>query len=402
MSSELTIDDLSAPIVDRAPHNEWAKAEVVVGPDGGSLTTGVLEAPLELSTDWAGVLRGFGLDPDIFEIVDDTVRMSKWQQSKRLENGDRDTIWLYSYSARFTRRPPKVEESDLEALRDRIAKWKPSKPVVPHVGEPCTFVTCWADWQVGKSENGGVAATVDRIHASFEATVARIKELRKAGRNIERVVVINMGDPAENCFGNYASQLFSVELNRRAQLNLCLDLWTSGILAIQPDAFFSTLCNHGEWARVKTGGAPLTTDSDNVGGYLADTLKRVFDGRDGAPSEWYIPHDEMVGMVNLSGVNVAFTHGHKIPSAAKEVEYLRGQSIRLLREQGAEPHLWLTAHRHHFRVDDFGPWFRFQCPSLDGGSKYFTDFSGLWSTPGTMTLLVGKHDVRGWSDVAVL
>ena len=110
--------------------------------------------------------------------------------------------------------------------------------------------------------------------------------------------------------------------------------------------------------------------------------------------------------VNLSGLEVAFTHGHKI--SGKEVEWLRSQSLRLLRENGAEPRLWVTAHKHHLKIDDFGPFTRIQCPSLDsdgspsGGSKWFADLSGQWSTPGQLTFLAGEHDKRGWSDLALL
>jgi hypothetical protein len=397
------VADVRKSTVDVAPHNEWAKAEIVVGRDGGTLATGTIEAPIEFASDWDGVLRGFGLDPTIFEIVDDTVTMSKWQQSKRLENGDRDTIWLYSYHARFQRKVAEVDEIDLDALRRRVSSWKPKgQSAVATDADPCTFVVCWADWQIAKSAGGGVNATVDRIHESYELCATRIKELRKIGRNIEKVVVINMGDPLEGCDGNYSSQLFSVELTQREQLNLVLDLWTNGIFALEPDVFASVLCNHGEWTRRGPGTRPVTTDSDNVGGYLGDTLQRVFENREGAPTEWAVAHDEMVQMLDLSGLDVAITHGHKITSHAKELEWLRGQSIRLLREHGREPRLWVTAHRHHVRVDDFGPWWRLQCPSLDGGSKWYADSSGQWSTPGTMTFLAGLHDPRGWSDMAIL
>ena len=378
------------------------RASVTVGADGGSLSTGALDRPLDLSTDWSEVLRGFGLDPEIFVVKNDTVRMSKWQQSRRLDNGDRDIVWLYSYRAQFARRAVGVEEVDITDLVERIASWRPAKPA-PKIDEsiPSTFVVCWADWQLGKSAGGGVAATVDRVHESFQMTIDRIAELRKI-RNIERVIVINMGDPIEGCDGNYSSQLASVELNQREQLNTALDLWAAGIMAIQPDEFASAMCNHGEWTRRGPGTKPVTTDSDNVGGYLADTLRRVFEGREGAPTKWSIPHDEMVTILSLSGLDVAITHGHKIPSASKEVEWLKGQSIRLLREQGAEPRLWITAHKHHVDIRDFGAWWRMQCPSLDGGSKWYTDSSGNWSTPGTMTFLAGRHDPRGWSDLAIL
>ena len=390
-------DALGVKVVD------WESANVVVTSQGGTLSTGALDEPLDLSTDWDEVMRGFGLDPAVFQVQGDTVSMSKWQQSRRLDNGDRDIVWLYSYKASFTRRSAEADEFDVAALRKRVHQWKPKAPARNASDDtPSTFVICWADWQLAKSAGGGVKATIARIEESYQLCVDRIAELRKMGRNVDKVAILNMGDPIEGCDGNYASQLHSVELNQREQLNLCLDLWANGILAIEPDVFASVLCNHGEWTRRGPGTKPVTTDSDNVGGYLGDTLQRVFDGREGAPSEWSIPHDEMVTMLDLSGLKVAITHGHKIPSAAKEADWLRAQSIRLLREHGAEPRLWVTAHKHHVRVDDFGPWWRLQCPSLDGGSKYYTDMSGNWSTPGTLTFLAGRHDARGWSDLAIL
>ena len=378
-------------------------ASVTVTPNGGEFSTGTLDKPLDLSTDWDEILRGFGLDPQVFQVADDTVKMSKWQQSKRLENGDRDIIWLYSYSARFNRRQATDEPFDIDNLMKRVQRWKPKPLRSPKtLQDPSTFVVCWADWQLGKSAGGGVPATIERIEESFQMCLERVAELRRMGRNIEKIAIINMGDPSESCSGHYDSQLFSVELTQREQLNCVLDMWDNGVMALQPDLFASTLCNHGEWTRQGTGTRPVTTDSDNVGGYLGDTLQRVFEGKEGGPTEWSIPHDEMITMLNLSGLDVAITHGHKIPSPAKEADWLRAQSIRLLREQGREPRLWITAHRHHVRVDDFGPWWRLQCPSLDGGSKYFTDMSGNWSTPGTLTFLAGQHDPRGWSDLAIL
>ena len=377
----------------------WAQVEL----DGGELSTGALDAPL--TGDWDGVLRSFGLDPDVFEVVDDTVRMSKWQSSKRLENGDRDLIWLYSYKARFRRRAFSVlPDAEVDRIRERVAKWKPVTRVVQASDAiPSTLVVCWADQQLGKSAGGGVEATVERILDGYEATVQRVKDLRKIGRNIENIAIVNMGDPIEGCDGNYASQLFTVELTQRQQLLLALDLWVQGVRRLAPLAetaqFISVLCNHGEWMR--RGGKSVTSDSDNAGGFLTDALQRILVGRPEAEAlGWSIPHDEMVTTAVLSGVKVAFTHGPKI--SRKEVEWLRGQSIRILREEGREPDIWVTAHRHHLQVEDFGPWYRFQCPSNDGGSKWYTDMTGNWSTAGTLTFLVGKHDDRGWSDMAVL
>lgn len=401
MSLSKDFDDLATE-----PRNEREKAWCEMTADGGEISTGQLQE--ELDGNWDSILKGFGLDPQIFEVADDTVRCSKWQSSKRLENGDRDIIWLFSYRAKFRRRTGNVfSDADFDEIRQQISKRKPAvlRGVKPSTQSPSTMVVCLADWQLGKSAGGGVKATVERVINSFDAIAERVKDLRKVGRNIEKIVIANMGDPIEGCGDHYASQTFTVELNQRQQLLLALDLWTKAVLKLAPLAekaeFISVLCNHGEWMR--RGPKSITGDSDNASGFLADALQRILEGRpEVANLEWFIPDDEMTMTSVLSDVKVAFNHGHKITSTAKESDWIKSQSIRILREEGRIPDLWITAHRHHLSVTDFGAYTRIQCPTLDGGSKWWTDSTGLWSQYGTLTVLVGQHDRFGWSDLAVL
>jgi hypothetical protein len=389
------------------PTNTATKPYAEIGLDGGEIATGVLTEPI--GDDWSSVLKSFGLDPNVFEVVGDKVRMSKWQSSKRLDSGDRDLIWLYSYRATFARRKaPNIDDDDFKQIRANIRAFKPFKQASKGVTQdPSTFVYLAADWQLGKSASGGVNGTTKRVLESFEKAVQRIDELQKTGRNIEQIAFVNMGDPIEGCSEFYSSQTFSVQLTQREQLLLALDLWTTGVTMLSGLApkmkFISTLSNHGEWTR--KGGRAITTDSDSADGFLSDALQRIL-GSHKIVDEWVIPHDQMSVTSNLSGMECAFTHGHKI--RGREFEWLRGQSLRLLRDNGQEPKIWFTAHKHHFLVQDFGVFTRFQMPSLDtdgsssGGSKWYTDSSGQWSSPGTTTMLVGKHDKRGWSDLAVL
>ena len=116
--------------------------------------------------------------------------------------------------------------------------------------------------------------------------------------------------------------------------------------------------------------------------------------------KWTIPHDEMVTTAVLSDVKVAFAHGHKM--SGKKKDWFNAQSIRILRDEGREPDLWVTAHFHHLEIIDHGAYTSLQCPSLDGGSKWFADTKGLWSTAGVLTFLTGRHDKRNYSDLQVL
>ncbi len=396
----MSLNDSLNDEIDNSNSSKEQKPWAEIGLDGGELFTGILDSPI--ADDWSPILRSFGLDPNVFMVVDDKVRMSKWQQSRRTDDGDRDVIWLYSYKAIFKRKAGVyLSEDELSKYRTDLNKWKPTKFQNKSNENPTTFVVNWADWQLGKSAGGGIDATIARVLESFDKTVARIKELRKLGRNIDEIVISNMGDPIEACTGHYASQEFSVQATQRQQLLLALDLWTLGVKTIAPLAekvkFVSTLSNHGEWQR--RNGKNFTTDSDSADGFLADTLKRIFEGTDFI-TEWVIPHDEMCVQIETNNVPIAFTHGHKI--TGKEVDWLRGQSIKLLRDHSKEPKLWVTAHKHHVKLDDFGPWWRFQCPSLDGGSKWYEDSAGAWSTPGTLTFIIDPKNKNYWSDMEVL
>jgi hypothetical protein len=390
------------------PEPEIGTGKATVDEDGGEFVNVVLDAPI-MGDNFDHVFELFNLDPELYDIIDNTVRMSTWQQSKRLDSGDRDTVQLYSYSCRFRRvRAVAEDDSDFETRRQRVFDWQPTDVLKASSDEPgTTFVVNWADWQLGKSEAGGVAATIDRVLESFQKTVTRVEELRACGRNIEGIAIVNMGDPLEGCIGNYASQTFTVELTQREQLLLGMDLFETGILTLSQLAakvdVIGVLCNHGEWNRVD--GKSITSDSDNAGGFLLDAVKRVVSARpDMGHINWTIPNDEMVVSKNLSGAVNAFTHGHKIPSGTLKSEegWLQNQSIGLLRRDGVEPVIWTTAHKHHAFIYDFGPWHRIQCSALDGGSKWYTDASGKWSTPGTTTYLVGTHTSRRFSDYEIV
>lgn len=402
----MSLTERALGTIEREHHANKGRLDIT--PDGGEFVDVALDAPV-VDSDFSRVFRIFQQDPNEFEIVDDTVRMSTWQQSKGLADGTRDVVQLYSYSARFKRKPQqRLSDAEIEARRAEVRKWKintPAKRKSPERnGDSVAAVINLADIQGGKSEGGGVAATQQRLHDGLE-NVARWLDRMAGDYNINEVVLVNNGDPMENCAGNYAAQLFTVELNHRGQMNFVLDTWEQYAKHLFPRfekaRFVSVLCNHGEMGRF--GGAKSqTSDSDNAGGFLAETLRRVLDRPEFAHVEWTIPHDEMNVYADVAGVPVAFNHGHKIPgNDAKGFEtWLNGQ-VRG-DENAHRAQIWQTAHRHHFACWDMGSCSVFMAPSLDGGSKWLTDMTGRYSRSGILAYLVGTHAPLGWSDMAFL
>lgn len=383
------------------------KGKLDLGPDGGEFTDVHLDAPVE-ADDWSRVFRIFQLAADEFEVVGDTVRMSTWQQSKATDDGSRDLVQLYSYSARFKRKPKaRLSDADIEAHRKAVQSWRlPTKRKRgPNGGVPSVAaVINLADIQGGKSEGGGVEATRQRLEdglLNVDRWLARMWD----AYDIDEIVLVNNGDPMENCAGNYAAQLFTVELNHRGQMNFVLDVWEQYARHLFPQfdraQFVSVLCNHGEFGRMGAAKSQ-TSDSDNAGGFLAETLRRVLDRPEFAHVQWTIPHDEMNVYTDVAGVPMAFNHGHKIPGsdAAGFEKWLNGQVRGDTQAHAAR--IWQTAHRHHFAAWDMGSCSVFQAPSLDGGSKWLKDLTGRYSRSGILAYLVGEHAPLGWSDMAFL
>ena len=383
--------------------------ECIETPDGIECRNVKTDEPLD--SDWTAVFGRFGKDPRYFRIKNDTVRMkvSEWQQSRRTETGDRDmvTLYAYTYDAAFERLPqPPLSDEEVAEHRKRVRGWKLPKALpIANTGQPVAAVVNLADIQGGKSEGGGVQATIDRLLDGLE-NVQRWLNRSAEFHQINEIVIVNNGDPLEGCDGSYASQLFSVELDMRGQMNFVLDIWETYARTLFPQfekaRFVSVLCNHGQLSR-QTGRDNRTTDADNAGGFLAETLERILSERSEFNHvQWTIPKDEMIVYAEAAGVPMAFCHGHKIPKndASGFEQWLNGQVRGDAQAHNAK--IWVTAHRHNFQCWDLGSATAMQTPSLDGGSKWLRDRTGKYSRAGLIAFLVGDHLPLKWSDLAFL
>ena len=391
-----------------APEQKTPRTQIDVDPNGATVTNALFDTSTPTFEDWGHIFARFNLDPEQFEILDDTVRMSSWDQSRRTEGGHRDLIQLYSFSARFRKLPAsRLPMMEVQERRKRIARYKPKDRSTGR-GAPVAAVINLADVQGGKSEGGGVDATLKRLTDGLQNVQDWLNQCRLY-RDVQEIVIVNNGDPMENCSGNYENQPFTVELNLRQQMNFVLDFWELYARTLFPQApraqFVSVLCNHGEFGR-NSGGVrknSFTDDSDNAGGFLAETLKRVFDGQPAFQHvKWTIPDDEMNVYTDVNGIPMAFNHGHKIPGkdASGFEKWLNGQAR--IDPQANAARIWQTAHKHNFQQWEMGTCTVFQAPSLDGGSKWLRDVTGQFSQSGIIAYLVGDHAKLGWSDLAFL
>ena len=102
-----------------------------------------------------------------------------------------------------------VQEQDSLQAPALLQKKKPVKKIYDGDG---VLVVALADWQIGKSDGDGLEGTIGRVLEAREGVIQRVKELRRVGRPISKLIVLWTGDSIEGCMGHYATQTFSVEL----------------------------------------------------------------------------------------------------------------------------------------------------------------------------------------------
>lgn len=294
-------------------------------------------------------------------------------------------------------------ELDLQELTQSIREWEP-RPHTAQGTREAALVVGLADWQLGKGEADGTPGTIKRIKASLEATLGYVELLAAQGELPRTLVLANMGDHTEGVSGSYASQTHTTDLNVRDQISLALELNLEWLKALAPKfervEYTATMCNHGQLSR-NGGKDNITDDADNATGLIGDTLAQIAALHPSlAHVNFTIPRDEMVTLLTVEGVNLAMAHGHKI--SGKEDQWLAAQSQMLTHTKRFIPELWFTAHKHHAALTDYGPYTRIQATTVDPGSKWWTDATGMYSRQGTTVFTLDKNVTGHWRDYRIL
>lgn len=394
--SDLLANQARPPVA--AKHPDGWQPGIVWDGQQGTVTT----APTEREPDpamWAELIADWGLDPDHHRIVGDTIQFRGWDAAV----GGGETRRMRYYRATVARRSDVVERADVAELVKLIGR----KPVraVTDTDHPALVVSV-NDWQIGKGEGGGSAATVERINAATDGVRRRLRELTKLGRRPSRVVLANTGDLVEQTSGHYPSQAFTTDLNLREQLRVARRLLFALMDGCVTDGYAVTVtavpCNHGENRGVS--GKAQTTPDDNASLTIVEGIEEACatnPDRYGAV-EFAYARDETL-TIDVCGVNVGMTHGHKIPgsgsAAAKVEKWWTGQVM------GSQPiaaaDLLLTSHLHHLQVSEETGRTVIVAPAIDGGSHWYTAATGRSSPPGMLTLTIGDAHPRGWGDLHI-
>lgn len=390
-------DDVNVEVSDKkaVPPSAWKPGVVWDGPEG-EITSRPSSARVP---HWDDILNSWGYDPQVYEIVE-PVKISTWEAQTKEGT---EQLWSYKAGIRVRTSARSVPYEDL------IAEIKRHRPLNPNTPDgDLTMVVCLADWQIGKADGDGLEGTVDRILKMIDGVERRIRDLRLMGRSLGTLFVVGMGDIIEGCEGNYASQQWRTQANRREQIRIarrlirdCIARWAKHFKTVIVTAVPG---NHGE---NRLDGKAFTDIGDNDDVALFEVVAEILAENPAAYGhvEFRIPENELSITFNLSGRVIGFTHGHVAGGGAnpqaKQRKWWEDQTFG--NQPMGEADILVTAHYHHFSINQYGQRCHMQCPAMDGGSEWWVNLKGAESPPGTLTFLVGADaGLSGWTDVQVI
>lgn len=358
----------------------------------GTFNTGVLTSELT-GMSHEQVLKMFGHDPEKVEI-DKVLREGHKQYWDR---DNQEMRWKHSYLFAVKK---KTESEILEQIDviDMLKKMptKSTVKVKAKSGTSSTFVLDWADWQFGKKEGGGTEALIQRLDNAFKSALTRIEELRSIGRTLDELVIIGGGDMIEGCV-IYPHQSFHIDGNRREQIRGTVAMILHGISILAPHfntvRFIVVPGNHGE-NRIN-GSKTQIGDNDDLLVFEMAELACKNDVRFKHVS-FEISENDVSMTTNIQGWTYGVTHGDVYGKTGGSG--VRNKVFNWFKTMAANRHavggsdVLVTHHFHHDAQEDWGNTLWVQCPTIDGGSHYFKEFSGHDTKPGMASWVVTKDE----------
>jgi len=385
----------------KTPPAGWTPGVVWDGAKGTIITDPVFDTV----SDWDALLRNRGLDPEIYEIVGDTIRWTSFDGWKRDAPGESAySAICYSYKAEIRLRQRAVDLVPEDVYRDILKAKKPKKS---QQSGDTDFVIALSDWQTGNRDGGGVEVQAQKIADLVESIPQRLADLRRGGTRIGHVVIAGMGDLVEGTCGHYPSQQFRIELDRREQIKLVRrgirDIIQATAPLVEKMTVLAVGGNHGENRGLS--GKAFTTTGDNDDVAIFEQLAETFSMNKDAYGHvgFRIPGEKLSLSINLNGHNVAFTHGHLAKPGKNAGQALwdwwKDQSMGRAHQGVADADILVSGHFHHLNVKEQEGRLVLVCPSLTPVGEYFQDAYGVKTRPGTLTFTL---NVDGWGNLHLL
>lgn len=365
----------------KAPKNDAAPASSFADNGDGSLLIETQDTVPQTLEDIHARMIARGFSPDDYMI---SYRFSEWEA--QTPNG---IVTMYAARAGATERVKRggntVPTVDYEEALHAINAFG----LVDHGGTEVppenTFVFCFADPQLGKTDiNGGTAETIQRFMESLAHAESLLTQ-----KPATLIVWADLGDGIEN-FCNTSSQRQTNDLNLVEQVRILRRLQMEGLSRLSahaPVVHVSVPSNHSQ-NRVGFQ-QPSSTAHDDWGIEVQSQLADVFSAAERDNVTFVKPdeHMESVSLAVPGDLTLGFVHGHRSNSQNALEQWWQGQALG--RQPVADADILLVGHFHNLSVRSVGnERYIITTPALDNGSSWFTVSRGNVATAGVLTFRI--------------
>jgi len=366
---------------------------VVIGEQGGYITTDPLSEP---PADWDAFLDELlpeGMDRSQFEVDGTSVEMRAWDGNVGMGEIKR----FYYFKARIKRRRLEAAGVDLDDIVAAAKKAKPKTPKVVESDDARTYFIQITDLQAGQADGDGLEGMVARALEIPSLVKQDLISLTKGGKPVSSIFVPITGDLVEGISGWYEMQTFSVTLDRREQVKLVRRLVSEILIEIAslglPVHVAVVPGNHGE---NRQNGKAYTTLGDNDDVAVIEQIAEAF-----ALSQKFehvtfsFPAKERLSLtVEVQGWVVGLTHGHIARAAGSPANKLLGwfKSMAATRDPIGDSDILFVGHYHHLIAQQLiGDTYLIMGGALCDASAWFSQSAGLVSDPLIVKGTITKH-----------
>ena len=331
------------------------------------------------------IVADLGVDiPEGYELqlVEARKNMAAWtRDSVDQERAVTKPNWTYRFKVVRSQQSHQIKEFRDYALR---LKRKP-KEVQAASHRTCLFP--YADPQVGKAQHtgGGTTDTEHRVTDAFYKAQDYYRVMKG-----DSIVFGDMGDACENT-QNTSAQLGTNDLSFPEQIRVARRLFMYGadlFSKLTNDlTVFGVPSNHMQWR--ENGKARGTADAD-FGLDIVASVQDAFSLNTNAYGHVTFKYPDRYRealVLNIAGLNTGFFHGHQANNPDSMKKFIAGQVAGKQALAAADLFVW--GHFHSFRAETIlANQLGLQCPSLDNGSDWFTNLTGVWSDPGMLAVTI--------------
>jgi hypothetical protein len=345
---------------------------------------GTAQTPaMEEGADFKQYLADAGFNLDEIEVLDNSVRVSRWQVY--------DGSWRSSFRFRF--RLLSGEKVDLPLLF-RQAKAKAPK-LTQKTNPDKALVVLWSDLQVGKAGDirGGTEELISRVTTVTNNLISHAKSLKPS-----RIIFCDVGDIVEG-FDSGGNPNRTNDLSIMQQVDVAATLtWEAlkGLSGVCDSISYLTVgSNHCQW---RAGKTRLGNTLDDWGVHIGRTLARLskevglpIKFFEPAPHEESLAHDVFDDQFHILGL----FHGHQANRPEQVPAWIKGQMFGNAPTNSAT--IYISGHFHHLMTKELGVTprgtsrFWVQAKTLDSGSSWYRLSSGEDSTPGLVTFTLERN-----------